>query len=73
MTKTLTVSSAGQVTLPKEWLDKFSVSYLEATETKEGMLLKPTETYEEVVFDPPMPIEEALKEIRTYRKKHDGK
>lgn len=73
-TQTLKVARTGQVTIPKVWRDKFDVDHFQATETEEGILLKPIGAhYDEVVFDPPVPVEKLLKKIRAYRKKHDGR
>ena len=72
MAKTLKVFGTGQVTIPKEWRDKFSVNHFRATETEKGILLEPVEVYEEVIFDPPISAKELSRQIKKYRKKHDG-
>ena len=50
MTTPLKLFGKGQVTLPKEWRDKFETEYFLAEETPQGLLIKPLvkKTYYEI-------------------------
>ncbi|MBU1445903.1 AbrB/MazE/SpoVT family DNA-binding domain-containing protein [Patescibacteria group bacterium] len=41
MTYTLKLFNTGQVTLPKEWRNKFNTKHFVAEETEAGLLIKP--------------------------------
>jgi len=71
--KTLKLFGTGQVTIPKALRDEYDTNSFKAIQTKEGILLVPIKVTEtELVFDPPMPVDEFLSIVRDYRKEHDG-
>lgn len=51
MTYTLTMFNTGQVTLPKNWRDRFETKHFLAEEKEEGLLIKPIQnTEDDVVY-----------------------
>ncbi|MFC1798024.1 AbrB/MazE/SpoVT family DNA-binding domain-containing protein [Patescibacteria group bacterium] len=51
MNYTLKTFNTGQITLPKKWRDKFETKNFMATETEEGLLIKPIEDNEVVYYE----------------------
>lgn len=51
MNYTLKSFNTGQVTLPKKWRDKFETRNFIATETEEGLLIKPINDTETVYYE----------------------